>query len=93
MVQRSSAGDQDRSLEPASSKFNSRAQNNGGMKSARSFTQHKDFQMEKDMKNLTTNFTHGPEAMQGISSETRRLDHGHKLQNAASQLINNLNTE
>ena len=61
----------------------SRANSKGGGKSARSFTQYKDFQVEKDRKNMTTNFTHGPDAMQGMQSDKRRVDQvpGNKLQN------------
>ena len=33
------------------------------MKSARSFTQYKDFEVEKDKKNMTVNFTYGPQAL------------------------------
>lgn len=65
------------------------------MKSARSFTQYKDFQVSKDIKNMTTNFTHGPDAIQGIQSESRRTEPEtkHKLQNVKSQIINNLKSE
>lgn len=47
----------------------SRALNQGGIKSARSFTQYKDLEVGRDKKSTTQNFAHGPDAIKGLNSE------------------------
>lgn len=63
-VNASPAPDQYKSTNMGAREYDSAISNNNMvMKSARSFTQYKDFEVEKDKKNMTVNFTYGPQAL------------------------------